>query len=76
MQPVALESVIEQRGANLRSAAVLSRYGLASSTAHKTLKALNARGVVREEEPIEAIRYRLEDPFFAPWLRLADQAGA
>jgi hypothetical protein len=42
---------------------------------HKTLKALDARGVVREEEAIGTIRYRLEDPFFAPWLRLAQRAG-
>jgi hypothetical protein len=74
-QKIALKAVIEQSGANLRSAAVLSRYGLASSTMHKTLKALDARGVVREEEAIGTIRYRLEDPFFAPWLRLAQRAG-
>lgn len=75
-QKIALKAVIEQSGANLRSAAVLSRYGLASSTMHKTLKTLDARGVVREEEAIGTIRYRLEDPFFAPWLRLAQRAGA
>src|SRR5215469_508210 len=75
-QKIALKAVIEQAGASLRSAAVLSRYGLASSTMHKTLKALDARGVVREEEAIGTIRYRLEDPFFAPWLRLAQRAGA
>src|SRR5487761_547458 len=74
-QKIALKAVIEQSGANLRSAAVLSRYGLTSSTMHKTLKALDARGVVREEEAIGTIRYRLEDPFFAPWLRLAQRAG-
>ena len=74
-QKIALKAVIEQSGANLRSATVLSRYGLASSTMHKTLKALDARGVVREEEAIGTIRYRLEDPFFATWLRLAQRAG-
>jgi hypothetical protein len=74
-QKIALKAVIEQSGENLRSAAVLSRYGLPSSTMHKTLKAMDARGVVREEEAIGTIRYRLEDPFFAPWLRLAQRAG-
>jgi hypothetical protein len=74
-QKIALKAVIEQSGASLRAAAVLSRYGLASSTMHKTLKALDARGVVREEEAIGTIRYRLEDPFFAPWLRLGAAGG-
>ena len=74
-QKIALKAVIEQGGTSLRSAAVLSRYGLASSTMHKMLKALDARGVVREEETIGSIRHRLEDPFFAPWLRLAQRAG-
>ena len=35
---------------------------------HKTLKALDARGVVREDEALGTIRYRLENPFFAPSL--------
>lgn len=74
-QKIALKAVIEQGGVSLRSAAVLSRYGLASSTMHKMLKALDTRGVVREEEAIGSIRYRLEDPFFASWLRLAQRAA-
>ncbi len=74
-QKIALKAVIEQGGARLRSAVVLSRYGLASSTMHKMLKALDTRGVIREEEAIGSIRYRLEDPFFAPWLRRAQRAA-
>jgi len=70
-QKFVLKAVIEEGGVNLRSAEVLARYGVASSTMHKMLKTLDARGVVREEEKIGSIRYRLEDPFFARWLKLA-----
>lgn len=61
-------------GKGLRSAAVLARYGLAASSMHKILKALDSRGLIREEEELGSIRYRLEDPFFARWLRLV-QSG-
>jgi len=70
-----LGAVIEEGGTDLRSAAVLARYGIAASTMHKMLKVLDSRGLVREEETIGSIRYRLEDPFFARWLRLV-QASA
>src|SRR5260370_42441074 len=74
-QKIALKAVIEEGGTDLRSAAVLARYGIAASTMHKMLKVLDSRGLVREEETIGSIRYRLEDPFFARWLRLV-QANA
>jgi AAA+ ATPase superfamily predicted ATPase len=74
-QKIALKAVIEEGGTDLRSAAVLARYGIAASTMHKMLKVLDSRGLVREEETIGSIRYRLEDPFFARWLRLV-QASA
>jgi uncharacterized protein len=74
-QKIALKAVIDEGGTGLRSAAVLARYGIAASTMHKMLKVLDSRGLVREEEAIGSIRYRLEDPFFARWLRLV-QAGA
>ena len=60
---------------DLRSAAVLARYGIAASPMHKMLKVLDSRGLVRVEETIGSIRYRLEDPFFARWLGLV-QASA
>jgi uncharacterized protein len=74
-QKIALKAVIDEGGTDLRSAAVLAHYGIAASTMHKMLKVLDSRGLVREEEAIGSIRYRLEDPFFARWLRLV-QAGA
>jgi uncharacterized protein len=69
-QKIALKAVIDEGGTDLRSAAVLARHGIAASTMHKMLKVLDSRGLVREEESIGSIRYRLEDPFFARWLRL------
>jgi hypothetical protein len=74
LQKVALKAVIDEGGSDLRSASVLSRNGIAASSMHKTLKALDSRGLIREEENIGSIRYRLEDPFLARWLHLV-QAG-
>ena len=58
-QKIALKAVIEEGGTDLRSAAVLARYGIAASTMHKMLKVLDSRGLVREEETIGSNRYRL-----------------
>ena len=74
-QKIALKAVIDEGGKDLRSADVLARYGLAASSMHKTLKALDSRGLIREEEDLGSIRYRLEDPFLARWLRLV-QSGS
>jgi len=74
-QKIALKAVIDEGGKDLRSAEVLARYGLAASSMHKTLKALDSRGLIREEEDLGSIRYRLEDPFLARWLRLV-QSGS
>jgi DNA-binding IclR family transcriptional regulator len=69
-QKIAVKAVIMERGTNLCAAAVLARYGLAASTMHRTLEALDDRGIVREDEGLGSIRYRLEDPFLAHWLRM------
>ena len=71
-QTIALKAVIGEGGMDLRSAQVLARYGLAASSMHKTLK--TSRGLIREEEDLGSIRYRLEDPFLARWLHLV-QSG-
>jgi DNA-binding transcriptional ArsR family regulator len=73
-QKTALKAVIDEGGKDLRSAEALARYGIAASSMHKTLKALDSRGLIREEEDLGSIRYRLEDPFMARWLRLV-QSG-
>jgi hypothetical protein len=68
-QKLVLKAAIEEGGTNLRSAPVLQRYGIPASTMHKALKALDDRGILREDETIGSIRYRLEDPFLGHWLK-------
>jgi DNA-binding GntR family transcriptional regulator len=63
-----------EKGENLRSATTTARYGVPLSSVQRALKSLDDKGVVREEETIGAIKYRLEDPFLGHWLRDA-QAG-
>jgi DNA-binding transcriptional ArsR family regulator len=74
-QRTMVRAVIEERGLGLRSREVLARYAMASSTATRALRALNDRGVVREDEDGMDIRYRLEDPFLAAWLHWTLKAG-
>lgn len=70
-QKTALKSVIEQGGRELLARASLDRHGLAASSIQRALESLDALGLVRQEESATGIRYRLEDPFFAAWLSLA-----
>jgi AAA+ ATPase superfamily predicted ATPase len=74
-QRIVLRALIDEGGRQLRSAEVLARYGVASSTMTRTLSTLDDRGVIREEEHDGAIRHRLEDPFFAAWLRWAQRGS-
>lgn len=69
-QKKVLKAVIMERGRALTASEVLKRYELAASTMHKTLKLLDDKGVVREEEGAEFV-YRLEDPFLGAWLKEA-----
>ncbi len=69
-QQKALLGVVEEGGTGLYAKPVLRRYGLALSTMRRSLDALVREGVAREEEVRGSIRYRLEDPFLAAWLRL------
>jgi len=75
-QKVALKAAIEERGRALTSRAALSRFGLGSSTMLKALGALEARDLIRLDLDGEERAWRLEDPFFASWLRLAQAASA
>ncbi len=43
---------------NLVSAAALTRRGIAPSTMHKTLRALDDRGLIRDDQQSESVRYR------------------
>ena len=72
-QKKALKAVIEEGGRELLSRAILQRHGLAASTMQRALEALDAMGIVRQDEAAGGIRYRLEDPFFAAWLAMAQE---
>ena len=70
-QKKALLAVAAEGGTGLYASAVVRAYDLASpSTMRTAVKALVKAGVAREQETQGAVRYRLEDPFFAAWLRL------
>jgi uncharacterized protein len=67
-QKKALKAVIERGGRELLGREVLQAHGLAASSMQRALQALDARGVVREDEDAGRVRYRLEDPFLATWI--------
>jgi hypothetical protein len=69
VQKKALRAVIGTSGRLLLSKAVNDQYGLAVASMQKALKALADRGIVREEQTLGDLRLRLDDPFFATWLR-------
>lgn len=53
----------------MTSASVTQKHRITPSTMSKTLKFLEAREILRREEQKDSFRWRLEDPFFAAWLR-------
>ncbi|WP_412070609.1 AAA family ATPase [Rubrivirga sp. IMCC43871] len=70
-QKQALLAVAREGGTGLYAGELLRAYDLASpSTMRTALQALTRAGVTREEEHQGSLRVRLEDPFFAAWLRL------
>ena len=72
-QKKALKAVIAERGRELLARAVADRYGIATSTMQRALQALDTLGVVRQDEADGGARYRLEDPFLAAWLAMAQE---
>ncbi len=72
-QKKALKAVIERRGTELLARETLQAHGLAASSMQRALQALDARGVIREEEDANRVRYRLEDPFLATWIAEAQR---
>jgi hypothetical protein len=71
VQKRALNAVIGTSGRLLLSRSVNDRYGLAVASMQKALKALTDRGIVCEEQTLGDVRLRLDDRFFATWLRIA-----
>ena len=69
VQQRVLAAAIHEHGVGMTSAAVAQKYRVAPSTVSKTLKLLEARQILRREEQKSSFRWRLEDPFFAAWLR-------
>lgn len=68
VQKTVLKAVILEAGKDLTSRRVLGRYAVSSSTMHKTLKLLDDRGIIREDER-DVVVDRLQDPFLGAWLR-------
>jgi uncharacterized protein len=69
-QQRALLALLRERGAGLASTAVARRYRLPVPTLAKSLKLLERKGILREEQGRGAVRLRLEDPLFAAWIEL------
>lgn len=74
VQKKALRAVIGTSGRLLLSKAVNDQYGLAVASMQKALKALTDRSIVREEQAPGDVHLRLDDPFFATWLKAARTA--
>ena len=71
VQKKALKAVIASGGRLLLSQAVTTEHSLSVASMQKALKALNDRGIIREEQSLGDARLRLDDPFFATWLKAA-----
>jgi DNA-binding transcriptional ArsR family regulator len=69
-QQRALLALLREHGEGLASTAVARRYQMPISTLDKSLKLLEKKGVVREEQARGAVQLRLEDPLFGAWIKL------
>jgi AAA+ ATPase superfamily predicted ATPase len=69
IQQRVLTAAVRERGVGLSSGAVTKKYGVSASTVSKTLRFLEEREILRREEQKDSVRWRLEDPFFAAWLK-------
>lgn len=73
-QKRALKAVVLQNGLSLMSADVSRRYKVPTPSMQKALQGLEQKGVIRQEETLGTVRYRLQDPLLGHWMRLAQQA--
>lgn len=69
VQQRVLAAAIHASGIAMTSAGVTQKYRITPSTMSKTLKYLEGRKILRRQEQRDSFRWRLEDPFFAAWLR-------
>lgn len=70
-QQRALLAIIATGGRNVQSQDVTRRAALAPATMRKSLLALEARSIIRREEAVGDVYWRLEDPFLASWVLAA-----
>jgi DNA-binding IclR family transcriptional regulator len=69
-QQRALLALIREHGERLASTAVAQRYRLLVPTLAKSLKLLETKGIIREDQSLGTVRLRLEDPLFGAWIAL------
>jgi len=69
IQQKTLVAVVREHGFNLQSMKVVRNLGKGPSTVRRSLEALRAHDILREEESLAKVRIRFEDPFFAQWVR-------
>jgi uncharacterized protein len=69
VQQRVLTAAVRERGIALTSGAVTQKYLVSASTMSKALRFLEDKEILRREELDKSFRWRLEDPFFAAWLR-------
>jgi uncharacterized protein len=69
IQQKTLVAVVREHGVNLQSMKVVRDLGKGPSTVRRSIEALRARDILREEESLANVRIRFEDPFFAQWVR-------
>ncbi len=69
IQQRTLIAVIRESGLRLHTQRVALQVGRGASTVQRSLSALTARDILRDEECDGVARLRFEDPFFAQWIR-------
>ncbi len=74
VQKRVLIAVVEEGGINLMSMSVARQLNAPPSTIKSALTALEAKGLVRQEEDKGAVHYRLQDPLFGRWMEFVQQA--
>lgn len=72
-QKKTLKAVIGTGGEGLQSRDVSRAFDIAPASVQVALTALEDRHLIRQETAAGRTRYRLVDPFFAPWLRVFQQ---
>ena len=64
-----LLAVLHESGERLTSGAVSARYRVGVPTIARSLKLLESKGIIREDQDQGRKRMRLEDPMFGIWIR-------